>query len=105
MQSPCSLCVREYPPINFRMPEAIFMKICMYTMAPEPVSTAYFMNPSHQSVCLYVYLRVSLLGNDSVDEFPWQRLQAIIEEPSDVSFSIRSLSYQRKVCGSVYIFP
>jgi hypothetical protein len=24
-------------------------------MAPEPISTAYFINPSHQSVCLYVY--------------------------------------------------
>jgi hypothetical protein len=27
----------------------------MYIMAPEPISTAYFINPSHQSVCLYVY--------------------------------------------------
>jgi hypothetical protein len=24
-------------------------------MAPEPISTAYFINPSDQSVCLYVY--------------------------------------------------
>jgi hypothetical protein len=27
----------------------------MYIMAPEPISTAYFVNPSHRSVCLYVY--------------------------------------------------
>jgi hypothetical protein len=27
----------------------------MYIMAPEPISTAHFLNPSHQSVCLYVY--------------------------------------------------
>jgi hypothetical protein len=27
----------------------------MYTIAPERVSTAYFLNPSHQSECLYVY--------------------------------------------------
>jgi hypothetical protein len=27
----------------------------MYTVAPEPNSTAYSINPSHQSVCLYVY--------------------------------------------------
>jgi hypothetical protein len=27
----------------------------MYIMAPEPISTAHFINPSHQSVCLYVY--------------------------------------------------
>jgi hypothetical protein len=27
----------------------------MYVMAPEPILTAYFINPSHQSVHLYVY--------------------------------------------------
>jgi hypothetical protein len=31
------------------------MKLGMYIMAPEPFSTAYFMNPSHQSACLYVH--------------------------------------------------
>jgi hypothetical protein len=31
------------------------MKLGMYITAPEPISTAYFINPSHQSVCLYVY--------------------------------------------------
>jgi hypothetical protein len=30
------------------------MKLGVYIMAPEPVSTAYFLNPSHQPVCLYV---------------------------------------------------
>jgi hypothetical protein len=28
------------------MPEPIFMKLGMYIMAPEPISTAYFRNPS-----------------------------------------------------------
>jgi hypothetical protein len=37
------------------MPEPIFMKLCMYIMEPEPISTAYFINPSQKSVCLYVY--------------------------------------------------
>jgi hypothetical protein len=37
------------------MPEPVFMKLGMYTMAPESTSTAHFINPSHQSVCLYVY--------------------------------------------------
>jgi hypothetical protein len=27
----------------------------MYIMAPEPISTAYFINASHRSVCLYMY--------------------------------------------------
>jgi hypothetical protein len=35
--------------------KAIFIKLGMYIMAPEPISMAYFINPSHQSVCLYVY--------------------------------------------------
>jgi hypothetical protein len=37
------------------MPEKIFMKLGIYIMAPEPISKAYFINPSHRSVCLYVY--------------------------------------------------
>jgi hypothetical protein len=46
-------------PINFRMPEPIFMKfstsIYEYIMEFKSISTAYFINPSHKSVCLYVY--------------------------------------------------
>jgi hypothetical protein len=44
------------PPINFRMPEPVFMKLGMYIMAPEHISMVYFINPSHQTVCLYVYI-------------------------------------------------
>jgi hypothetical protein len=32
----------------------MFMKLGMYIMAPEPISAAYFINPSHQFICLYV---------------------------------------------------
>jgi hypothetical protein len=46
------LCVS---PNNIWMPEPIFMKLGMCIMAIEPISGAYFINPSHQSVCLYVY--------------------------------------------------
>jgi hypothetical protein len=31
------------------------MKLDMYIMAPEPITTAYCINPSHQSLCLFVY--------------------------------------------------
>jgi hypothetical protein len=31
------------------------MKLGMYITACEPILTAYFINPSHQSLCLYVY--------------------------------------------------
>jgi hypothetical protein len=53
-----AVCVSVYPPINFRMAEPIFMKLGIYMMAPEPITMAYFMKISHQSVCLYVYLPV-----------------------------------------------
>jgi hypothetical protein len=51
MLSVC-LCILS---INFSAAEAVIMKLGMYIMPPEPLSTAYFINPSHQSVCLCVY--------------------------------------------------
>jgi hypothetical protein len=51
------------------MPELVFMKPGMYIMAPGPTLTAYFINPYHQSVCLYM-----LLGNDLVKKLPRQRI-------------------------------
>jgi hypothetical protein len=41
------------------MPEPIFMKLGMYIMTPEPISTAYFIDPSHQS----------LIGNGLVNNY------------------------------------
>jgi hypothetical protein len=37
------------------MSEPVFMELGMYIMAPESISIAYFINPSHQSLCLYLY--------------------------------------------------
>jgi hypothetical protein len=51
-RSPCCLYICILPPIKFWMPEPIFMKLWVHIMAPEPISTAYLINPSHQSVCL-----------------------------------------------------
>jgi hypothetical protein len=72
MQAPnyLSLCTTS---INFRKFELIFMNFCMYIMAREPTLNVYFINPSHQSLCLHVYSPLSLLGNGSVNTFPWQR--------------------------------
>jgi hypothetical protein len=50
----------------------IFMKLGMYIMALEPISTAYFMNHSYQSVCLRMCISVSLLRNGSVIKLPRQ---------------------------------
>jgi hypothetical protein len=98
------------------MPEPIFIKLNMYIMAPEPISTAYFINPSHHSVCLYVYTSYrceatarlsvflrSVLGNGSVNTFSRLLIHSTIKELLDTSFYIRSVSYQRRVCGSVYV--
>jgi hypothetical protein len=66
-------------------------------MAPESISSAYFINPSHQSVCLYVYppsiARQRIGKNVTVAT----NTHATIEELLDASFSMRSVSYQRKV--------
>jgi hypothetical protein len=51
-----------------------------YIMAVEPISTAQFINPSHQRACLYVYPRVPLLGNGSLDMVPWKRIYATTDE-------------------------
>jgi hypothetical protein len=37
------------------MPEPVFMQLGVYIMAPELISTAYFINTSYQSVYLFVY--------------------------------------------------
>jgi hypothetical protein len=51
------------------------------------------------SVCLSL---LSLLGNGWVKTFARQRIHATIEELLDASFSVRSVSYQKRVFGSVY---
>jgi hypothetical protein len=37
------------------MAELVIMKLGMYIMAPEPISTVYFINHFHQPVYVYVY--------------------------------------------------
>jgi hypothetical protein len=43
------------------------------------------------------------LGNDTVDTFPWQQIHATIEELLETSFSMQSVSCQRKLGN--YFFP
>jgi hypothetical protein len=81
------------------------MKLGIHIMAQEPVSEAYFINPSHQSVCLHVYPSYrckakarlcatyhSVIDNSSVNTFLRQWIPATIEELLDAC-----------VCGSVCI--
>jgi hypothetical protein len=70
---PC-VCVCVYvsvPPHQLSNAEPIFTKLGMYVMAPEPISVEYFLNPSQQSVCVFL---LSLLSNGSVKTLPRQRI-------------------------------
>jgi hypothetical protein len=84
------------------MSQPIFMKLGTYIMATEHISMAYFINPSHQYVCLYVYppaVARQRLGRNvtaATSTHP-------IEELLDASFYLRSLAYQRYV-GDLF-FP
>jgi hypothetical protein len=91
------------PPINFWMPQPIFMKLGMYIMATEPISEAYFINPSHRSVCLYVYPSYRC----SVKMFPLQRRivgDVVFCWIRVVSKEGRRLVFPRTSCSDI-IFP
>jgi hypothetical protein len=60
------------------------IKLGMYGTRHEPILTAYFINRSHQSVCLYVYPQ-PLICNGSV------KTHANIGELLEAPFSIRSV--------------
>jgi hypothetical protein len=124
-----SMCL-WIPHINFWMLEPIFMKRGMYIMAPEPISTAYFINPSHQSVSVCVSL-LSLPGKGSVkcippfsarqrlgNTFPPQRIQATSEELLGVCVwvclcipllllgnnSVKTFPRERKIVGGIVFY-
>jgi hypothetical protein len=93
------------PTINFWMPEPIFMKLGVYIhiTVPKPISTAHFINPSQQSVCLYVH-PLSLLGKNPLNVArQWLGKNVTMtmnthttEELSDALFSMWSVSHQGK---------
>jgi hypothetical protein len=84
------------------MPEPIFMKHGMLTMALEPISTAYFIIAFHQSVCLYVYPPIFATQRLFKNVTAATNTQSTIEELLDALFSMRSASYRRAVSVSVY---
>jgi hypothetical protein len=76
------------------VPEPNFMNLGMYIMASEPISKAYFINPSHQSVCAHAY--------PSISTFPPHQIKATIEKLLRVSICVRSVQHQTRVSGSVH---
>jgi hypothetical protein len=47
------------------------MKLGVYIMAPEPISTVHFIDPSHQSVSLYMYPPI-VAWQQLSKALPWQ---------------------------------
>jgi hypothetical protein len=73
------------------------MKVGMYIMAREPISTAYLINPSNQSVCLNMYPAIvarQWLGKNVTAA---TNTHATIEELLVASFSMWAVSYRGKV--------
>jgi hypothetical protein len=92
------------PQITFWTPQSVFIKLGVCIMAPKPISTADFINPSHQSVCLCVYPYLLLLSSDLVNTFPWKERQATVEEWLEALFCVYVLCHI-KVCLGVWISP
>jgi hypothetical protein len=85
------LCIPS-PFITFCVPEYMFVKLGMYIIERGLISVVYFLNPSHQSVCLYVdpsaFDRQGLL----IKTLPWQWIHTTIVEFLDASFSVVNVS-------------
>jgi hypothetical protein len=93
-----AVCVSVYPPFNFWMAEPPFMKLAMYNMTYEPISTTYYINPSHQYVCWYKYVYPSIVVTQRLGKHvpAATNIHATIKESLDASFSMRSVSYGKK---------
>jgi hypothetical protein len=62
------------------------------------------LHKSLPSVCVSICISLlSLLCNSSVNTFPQQQIHATIGELLDASFSMWSVSYERRVCGSACV--
>jgi hypothetical protein len=74
------------------------MKLGMYIMAPESISAACNTNPSYQSVC-------PIVANKRFGKYVFRatNTHATIKQLLKVSFSIRSVSYVRKVVDLFFL--
>jgi hypothetical protein len=77
------------------MSEPAIMELGMHIMAPEPISMAYFINPFHQSVCLYLYLPIAASHQLGKNITVAINTHARIEELFVASFSVMSVSSKK----------
>jgi hypothetical protein len=69
----------------------------MYIVTPEPISTAYFVYPSHQPARLYVHPLTVARQRLSKNVTAATNTKATLKELLDASIYMRSVSDQRKV--------
>jgi hypothetical protein len=79
------------------MAEPILMKFDMYVIALEPILMRYFINSSHQSVCLNVCCHIIARQRLGKNVAAATNKHATVELFFDASFSVLSVYYQRKV--------
>jgi hypothetical protein len=63
-------------------------------MAREPISPAYFINPYHQSVCLYAYPLLVARQRLGKSVTAATNTHETVKELLDAPFSMQSASYQ-----------
>jgi hypothetical protein len=114
-----AVCLSVVPSLlNFWMPEPIFMKLGMYIMATEPISTV-LLHKSLPSVCVSVCVSLLwLLSKGLVKTFLRQRIHAKTEELLDACLwvclriplsllgnnSVKTFQRQRRIVGCVVFY-
>jgi hypothetical protein len=88
------------PSVKFEyLNQPLWRSVCMsWHLSTSRRRTSYI---TPISLCVCILNPLSLLGNGSINTFSWQRIYATIKEWLEASFSIRPMSYQMTVCGSV----
>jgi hypothetical protein len=81
------------------MPEPIFMNLGMNIMEPEHISAAYFINPSHQSLCL-----LSLVGNGSAKCNPPFDARQRLGKHVSTATNIRKIEELWNACVDLSVF-
>jgi hypothetical protein len=101
MQSPCCLSVNI--PLLFEFLNQFLQNLVCITCHLSHISTAYFVNPSHQSVCLYAYTLVVARQRLS-RHVPTAMNTCKTGSVEDVVFYTVRV-YERGVCWSVCLSP
>jgi hypothetical protein len=101
MRSPCFLCLCVSLPLTFEwLNQSLWNLVCISChLSP---SQRYFITPSHQSVRLYAYPPFVARQRLGKNVTAATNTHAKINELLDASFSMRSVSYQRRVGDSFF---